>query len=112
MVAGIEDGIGDIVKKQMKQSLAVYHEISISLISTLYLRAGHNASPELPEALLPNLYGSKKNPDNEIVNLCMLFVIAATTVSLLYDLAGGSACRRGQHLLPANCVYSSKLKSH
>ena len=34
------------------------------------------------------------------------------TVSLLYDLAGGSACRRGQHLLPANRVYSSKLKSH
>ena len=32
--------------------------------------------------------------------------------SLLYDLAGGSACRRGQHLLPANRVYSSKLKSH
>ena len=26
----------------------------------------------------------------------------ANTMSLLYDLAGGSACRRGQHLLPAN----------
>ena len=35
-----------------------------------------------------------------------------TIVSLLYDLAGGSAGRRGQHLLPANRVYSSKLKSH
>ena len=35
-----------------------------------------------------------------------------STVSLLYDLAGGSACRRGQHLLPANRIYSSKLKSH
>ena len=37
---------------------------------------------------------------------------ANNTVSLLYDLSGGSACRRGQHLLPANRVYSSKLKSH
>ena len=33
-------------------------------------------------------------------------------LSLLYDLTGGSACRRGQHLLPANRVYSSKTKSH
>ena len=33
-------------------------------------------------------------------------------MSLLYDLAGGSACRQGQHLVPANRVYSSKLKSH
>ena len=38
--------------------------------------------------------------------------VASPTVSLLYDLAGGSACMRGQHLLPANRVYSSKLKSH
>ena len=29
-----------------------------------------------------------------------------------FDLAGGSACRRSQHLLPANRIYSSKLKSH
>ena len=40
------------------------------------------------------------------------FFDAPHTVSLLYELAGGSACRRGQHILLANRVYSSKLKSH